>query len=140
MVHSIHICFVLALLCMIVKTQWITEKIVEGIVDRDDDYWVVKTNGLVNPPKFPAYIRFYNTHTRESEYEIDVSRSSQILYYNQPPQIIFLTTGHYWSEGDSYYITLDAGVLYSNEIENSTEYLSPKFWQFQCIRPMYSQE
>jgi len=94
-------------------------------------------NSKVNRPKFPAYIRFYNTHTTKSEYKIDCSKSALILYYNAPPQIIFRTTGHYWSEGDSYYVTLDEGVLFSNDIENSTEYLSPKFWQFTVVRPRH---
>ncbi|CAF0822031.1 unnamed protein product [Adineta steineri] len=136
MMNNIGIFILLVFACVVINGQWITEKHVDGIIDRDDDYWVVKTNGKVSRPKFPAYIRFYNTHTRKSEYKIDVSRSAQILYYNGPPQIIFRTAGHYWSEGDSYYITLDEGVLYSNDIENSTEYLSPKFWRFRVVRPL----
>jgi len=89
----------------------------------------------VNRPAFPAYIRFYNRHTAKSEYAIDCSTSQQILYYNSPPQIIFRTTGHTWSDGDSYYVTLDEGVLFSNNIENSTAYLNPKFWRFHVVRP-----
>jgi len=93
----------------------------------------------VNRPSFPAYIRFYNDHTAKSEYQLDCSISHQVLYYNAHPQahIIFRTTDHFWSEGDSYYVTLDEGVLFSNKIENSTEYLNPKFWRFKVIRPHY---
>ncbi|CAF0824946.1 unnamed protein product [Rotaria sordida] len=116
--------------------RWITEKHVDGIIDRDDDYWVVKTNARVNRPKFPAYIRFFNTHTSKCEYQLDCSTSALILYYNSPPQIVFRTTGHIWSEGDSYFVTLDEGVLFSNDIENSTEYSHPKFWKFHVIRPL----
>ena len=82
----------------------------------------------------PSFVFTIPIHEKVNT-KIDCSRSAQILYYNSPPQIIFRTTGHYWSEGDSYYVTLDEGVLYSNNIENSTEYLSPKFWQFKVVRP-----
>ena len=91
----------------------------------------------MNRPSFPAYIRFYNTHTAKSEYEIDVSRSGLILYYNSPPQIIFRTTGHLWTEGDSYYVTLDEGVIFSDPSENSSAYQNPNFWRFNVIRPPY---
>ncbi len=94
-------------------------------------------NQKVNRPAFTSYIRFYNFHTAKSEYEIDCSRSSQILYYNSPPQIIFRTKGHLWTEGDSYYVTLDEGVLFSNLLENSTAHKNPKFWPFRVIRPTY---
>jgi hypothetical protein len=91
----------------------------------------------VNRPSFRAFIRFYNEHTAQSVYDIDCSTSYQVLYYNTHNQhhIIFRTTGYLWSVGDSYYITLDEGVLFSNSIENSTEYLNPKFWRFKVIHP-----
>lgn len=93
-------------------------------------------NAKVNRPAFPAYIRFYNKHTAQSEYEIDCSTSDQILYYNSdrghPNDVIFLTKDHVWSPGD-YYITLDEGVLFSNKIEKSMEQLHPTFWQFTAV-------
>jgi hypothetical protein len=98
---------------------------------------VLLVNQPVNKPAFPAYIRFYNKYTAKNEYQIDCSISNQILYYNGgPPQIIFRTTDHLWNIGDSYYVTVDEGVLFSNIIENSTAYLSPKFWTFKVVRPM----
>ncbi|CAF1139645.1 unnamed protein product [Adineta steineri] len=63
MMNNIGIFILLVFACVVINGQWITEKHVDGIIDRDDDYWVVKTNGKVNRPKYPAYIRFYNTHT-----------------------------------------------------------------------------
>jgi hypothetical protein len=69
----------------------------------------------------------------KSEYQIDCSISSLVLYYKS--EIIFRTTGHFWIDGDSYYVTLDEGVLYSDNIKNSTRYSSTKFWQFSVVRP-----
>ncbi len=43
MVNAVTVCFLLALACIVINGQWITEKHVEGIIDRDDDYWVVKS-------------------------------------------------------------------------------------------------
>ncbi|CAF0923560.1 unnamed protein product [Rotaria sp. Silwood1] len=136
MVGAMNMFLFLAFICTGIHGHWIIEKHVHGIIDKDDDYWVVKTNAPVNRPNFRAYIRFFNTHTAASEYELDCSQSPLILYYNSPPQIIFRTTGHVWTEGDSYYITLDEGVLFSNNIENSTEYSHPKFWKFHVVRPL----
>lgn len=89
----------------------------------------------MNRPGFPAYIRFYNKNTAKSEYEIDSSRSAQILYYSPPPQIIFLTRDHVWKEHDSYYVTFDEGVFYSNDTHNSTAIDDPTFWYFSVVRP-----
>ena len=43
MVNAVTVFFLLALTCIVINAQWITEKHVEGIIDRDDDYWVVKS-------------------------------------------------------------------------------------------------
>lgn len=95
--------------------------------------FLVLANGRVNKPSFPTFIRFYNTHTAKSEHQIDCSKSALILYLDT--EIVFRTTGHLWSEGDSYFVTVDEGVLYSDNNRNSTSYLDPKYWQFNVVRP-----
>ncbi len=91
----------------------------------------------INRPSFSAKIHFYNRHMAKSEYSLDCSTSAQVLYYNHAPNhhLIFRTLNHFWNEGDSYFITLDEGVLFSNNAENSTEYKNPKFWPFTVVRP-----
>ncbi|CAF4580924.1 unnamed protein product [Rotaria socialis] len=128
--------FYLILSCATIHAQWIIDKIPHGIIKPTDDYWVIKTNGAVTQPNFPAYIRFYNTRATNAEYEIDCSTSVKVLYYRQ--DIIFRTTDHTWINQDSYYITVDEGVLYSNNIANSSAYLDPTFWTFDIKIPFHS--
>jgi hypothetical protein len=43
----------LALMCAVVESQWVTGKVNEGLIERDDDYWVIKSRfslGVVIPP------------------------------------------------------------------------------------------
>ena len=148
--NAIYVLLLLATLYTVTDGQWITEKVVEGVIDRDDDYWVIKSkmndalvgtgiyffslaNGRVNRPMFSTYIRFYNSHTAKNEYQIDCFSSPLILYL--PTEIVFRSTGHFWSEGDSYFVTLDEGVLFSDIAQNSTSYTDPKFWRFSVVRP-----
>lgn len=86
----------------------------------------------MNKPNFRAYIKFYNKHDAVVEHLIDCSVSDKVLYYQN--EIIFRTNRE-WSTGSHYYITLDEGVLYSNNIENSTARLSPDFWTFEVRLP-----
>jgi hypothetical protein len=95
----------------------------------------ILADGFVNKPNFPAYIRFYNKHSSKIEYGIDCSISSMIIY--QPMEIIFLTTEHTWFEGDTYYVTIDEGVLYSSNSMNSTAYTDPNFWQFSVVASVF---
>jgi hypothetical protein len=145
--NAVTIFLLLTSLCIVVYGQKIVKKIVEGPVDKDDNYWVIKgtlhihfktlfgfflVSGPVNRPVFQSYIHFYSARKDKSEFDIDCSTSELILYYEN--DIIIRTTGHLWTDDESYYITLDEGVLYSDSIQNSTEYLSPKFWQFNVVR------
>ena len=43
MMNAVNIFVFLALACIMINGQWITEKHVDGIIDKDDDYWVVKS-------------------------------------------------------------------------------------------------
>ena len=89
----------------------------------------------VNRPAFRSYIRFFNVHTAYAEVEIDCSTYSLILYYRD--QIIIRTTEHRWSVGDSYYVTVDEGAVFSTPEMNSTAYHDPKFWTFRVVAPLY---
>ena len=33
----------LVLLCAVVESQWVIGKVNQGLIDRDDDYWVIKS-------------------------------------------------------------------------------------------------
>lgn len=41
--NGIYVFLLLATLYTVTSGQWITAKIVEGIIDGDDDYWVIKS-------------------------------------------------------------------------------------------------
>lgn len=129
----LNLFFYLITSLIIIEASIIKEKHNVGLIEPHDGYWVVKIHRLSNRPIFPAYIRFFNARVAEVEHEIECSRSSQVHYHKN--EVIFLTKGHLWSPGDSYYITLDEGALYSDDISNSTEHSHPEFWQFKAVIP-----
>ncbi|CAF1608222.1 unnamed protein product, partial [Didymodactylos carnosus] len=88
-------------------------------------------DGQVNRPQFRSYIKFMKSSTSYTIYEIDVSQSEYVTY--KQDTLNFYTNDTTWSEGQQYYITFDEGVLYSNQIQNSTVQYDQNFWKFRVI-------
>lgn len=94
--------------------------------------FMFSANQYVNRPSFSANITF-RAPNGTSEYTIDCSTSSQILYYNN--DIVFLTNRN-WTVGATYYITLDEGALFSNGVDISCARQSNHFWRIRVVQPL----
>ncbi len=77
-------------------------------------------NKEVNQPKFPAYIRIYKAMTSEVVYKIDVSANNSNITYVNKTLIFHIPDSNEWNIDKQYDIILDEGVLYSDNVLNST--------------------
>jgi hypothetical protein len=90
----------------------------------------VLVNQTVNQPQFQAFIHFYNATTNASISQIDVSSNTvNVTYLNDT--LTFNTPQ--FNVNDQFYITFDAGVLFSNATVNSTAETDPNFWNLKVI-------
>jgi hypothetical protein len=82
----------------------------------------------VNPPSFQAFIHFYNATTNALISQIDVTVNVTYLTNNT---LTFNTPE--FNVNDQFYITFDAGVLFSNTTVNSTAETDHNFWNLKVI-------
>ena len=86
-------------------------------------------NQTVNRPSFQALIHFYNAITNASIYQIDAHLDTVNVTYSNST-LTFQTSG--FNVSDEFYITFDAGVLFSND-SNSSAITDPNFWHLKVI-------
>ena len=89
----------------------------------------VLVNQTVNRPSFPTFIYFINAITNASIYQIDAHADTVNVTYSTST-LTFHTSG--FNDNDEFYITFDAGVLFSNGI-NSSAITDHNFWHLKVI-------
>lgn len=93
---------------------------------------VCLVNEKVNQPAFPAYIHIYNAMTKARVYKMDVSINNSNITYVNKTLIFHIPASDEWDINTNYYITLDEGVLYSDNVSNSTAQTSSTFWRIEA--------
>jgi hypothetical protein len=84
----------------------------------------------VNPPAFQSLIRIYNAITNTSISQIDVSSNASNVTYVNDTLTFYIPA---FNISDEFYITFDAGVLFSNSTVNSAAQTDPNFWHLKVI-------
>ncbi|CAF1406402.1 unnamed protein product [Adineta steineri] len=86
----------------------------------------------VNRPKFVAFINVSNATSNASIYQIDVHNMSSNANYSNYTLTFYIPPTIY-SINSEFYITFDAGVLFSNTTTNSSALNDTQFWRLKVL-------
>lgn len=94
--------------------------------------YIYLVNQTVNQPSFQAFINIYNATTNASIYSLDVHNITNNVTYSNQTLTFYLPNSVAFHINDQFYITFDAGVLFSITA-NSTAQTSRNFWYLTVI-------
>jgi hypothetical protein len=96
-------------------------------------FCIYLVNQTVNRPAFQAFIHIYNATSNASIYQIDVHNGTFNVTYSNDTLTFYLPNSVTFQLDDQFYITFDAGVLFSSNTTNSTAQTGYNFWYLTVI-------
>ena len=94
--------------------------------------YIYLVNQTVNQPSFQAFINISNATNNTLIYALDVHNTTNNVTYSNNTLTFYLPNSVVFHANDQFYITFDAGVLFSNTT-NSTAQTNRNFWYLTVI-------